>query len=408
MASAVSPLLPVQIPAADLPEESWDVAIAGAGPAGATVAVHLALSGHRILLLDRHAFPRDKVCGDGLIADTIGALARMGALDTVKSRARLVRQTSVYSAGRHRIDLPGPFLTIKRFDLDAIVAARAVAAGATLARATVTDIQAGCDGVTLTLSGRDAPIRARYAVVATGADLALPRRLELTAAVTPSALAVRCYVQSRADIDRLLISYDREILPGYAWIFPLRNGEYNVGCGAFFRKGVRGDVNLRTMFERFVESFPDARALMRAATSLTQLKGAPLRCGLGPAAGRTPPGVLAIGETIGTTFPFTGEGIGKAMETGELAAAVLHEALAADDPSRLSNFRAQVATTLGPRYAGYRAAQRWLTRAWITDLLARRTQKSRFLQESLAGILNETIDPRAVFSVRGLVRSFLG
>jgi len=204
-----------------------------------------------------------------------------------------------------------------------------------------------------------------------------------------------------------MISYDREIVPGYAWIFPLPGGEYNVGCGLFYRNGMKGDVNLRKMFERFVAGFPEARELMARATDMTPLKGAPLRCGLtgleAPSAAR----VVAIGETVGTTFPFTGEGIGKAMETGELAAVTLRDALADDDPRRLERFSSAAKRILEPKYVGYRAAERWLSRPWVTDLLARRAQRSHFLRDALSGILHETIDPRTVFSLGGIARSLV-
>ena len=49
----------------------WDVIVVGAGPAGATAARELAALGHAVLLVDKSEFPRDKVCGDGLIADNI-------------------------------------------------------------------------------------------------------------------------------------------------------------------------------------------------------------------------------------------------------------------------------------------------------------------------------------------------
>jgi hypothetical protein len=93
------------------------------------------------------------------------------------------------------------------------------------------------------------------------------------------------------------------------------------------------------------------------------------------------------------------------METGELAAETLREALGEDDPRRLAGFPAAVKRVLEPKYAGYRAAERWLGRPWVTDLLARRAQRSDFLRSALGGILNETIDPRSVFSVTGLARS---
>ena len=77
-------MLPPPRTTADIPDGEWDVVVAGAGPAGATVASHVARAGHRVLMLDRHDFPRDKVCGDGLIADTLGALERLAALPTVR------------------------------------------------------------------------------------------------------------------------------------------------------------------------------------------------------------------------------------------------------------------------------------------------------------------------------------
>jgi geranylgeranyl reductase family protein len=394
--------------AGDIGKREWDVVIVGAGPAGATTAAHIAGAGYHVLLVDRHGFPRDKVCGDGLIADSLGALERLAALSIVKAQARALERTSIYSASRHRIDIGGEFLTLKRRDFDAIVAGRAVRYGAHMAAGTVADVQSDQAGVTVTLTAPDAlTIRARYAVIATGADTSIGRKAGLPTAAIPSAVAVRCYIRSGFELDRLLISYDRDIVPGYAWIFPLREGEYNVGCGVFYRNGIKGDVNLRHMFERFMTTFPEACALMKSATHTTPLKGAPLRCGLTGLEAATLPRVVAIGETVGTTFPFTGEGIGKAMETGELAAETLREALERDEPHLLARFSPVAKRLLAPKYVGYQAAERWLSRPWVTDLLARRAQRSRFLRDALPGILNETIDPRKVFSIGGLARSLV-
>lgn len=401
-------MLPPTLAGDELRRRTWDVVVVGAGPAGATAAAHLGRAGHRVLLLDRHGFPRDKVCGDGLIPDTLGALDRLTALPAVKARARALAGTSIYSASRHRIEIDGEFLTLRRRDLDAIVAHRAVEHGAVMAMGAVADVHSDAAGVTIRLTGTEPlQVRARFAVLATGADTSLGRKAGLATAPTPSAVAVRCYVRSAFEIDRLMISYDRDIVPGYAWIFPLPDGEYNVGCGVFYRNGLKGDVNLRKMFERFIAGFPEARELMAGATDMTPLKGAPLRCGLMGLEAIPAARVVAIGETVGTTFPFTGEGIGKAMETGELAAITLRDALADDDPRRLERFSSTAKRILEPKYTGYRAAERWLSRPWVTDLLARRAQRSHFLRDALSGILHETIDPRTVFSLGGLARSLV-
>jgi flavin-dependent dehydrogenase len=69
-----------------------------------------------------------------------------------------------------------------------------------------------------------------------------------------------------------------------------------------------------------------------------------------------------VGEQISTTFPFTGEGIGKAMATGEMAAAAI-AAEARGEPGALDACEESVEKELRPGYRGYESAQRWLSRA---------------------------------------------
>jgi menaquinone-9 beta-reductase len=408
MSEASAPVAFDQSFADELPDRLWDVAIVGAGPAGATAAAHLARAGHSVLLLDRSRFPRDKVCGDAIIADTIAALTRLGALGEVEARAHPAGVISVYSPSRVRVDIPGRFLMLKRVVLDAVITQRAVMDGARVAQGLVTRVEPLGDRVRIALRGRATPIVSRFAVLATGADVSLQRRIGVNTKTAPSAIALRCYVRSRTRIDRPIISYDREILPGYAWIFPLPEHEYNIGCGVFFKQVVRAEINLRTIFDRFLKTFPEACEIMSEAVESTAIKGARLRSGLSGSDAACVARVLSIGESIGATLPFTGEGIGKAMETGELAADTLNQALTTGDTRVLSSFGHRVSVELGPRYLGYLVAERWLSRPWLNDLIARRTQRSPFLQKVIAGVLNETIDPRAIFSIRGLARSFLG
>lgn len=400
--------MPNQRPIAALPADGWDVAVVGAGPAGATAAAHLAQRGHRVLLLDRRLFPRDKVCGDGLIPDAIGALERLGVLDEVKRIGHTAHVLSGYSPSGVRVDINGTFITLKRVMLDALLVRRAAAAGATLAQGVVDSLDTTHDDrVELHVQGHDWPIVARVALLATGANVDLATKLGRVNAPAPSGIALRCYVHSTERIDRLVLSYDRVFLPGYAWIFPLGNGEYNVGCGTFFRGAEHVEVNLRDTFTAFMKRFPLAQRLLANSSGMTPLKGAMLRCGLAGAAPFAGPRLLAIGETIGTTFPFTGEGIGKAMETAELAADIVNRALSTGDFSRLTELPDRITRELASKYIGYRVAESWLSRAWLTDLLARRAARSVAMRRAVEGLLNETIDPRAVFSLRGLLRSLV-
>lgn len=386
----------------------WDAAIVGAGPAGATAALHLAAVGHRVLLIDKENFPRDKVCGDGLIADSIRCLKRAGLYEEARRLGYETSLGTVFSPSRIRFDVAGEFLTLKRTLLDDLIVRKAVERGAVFVKSKVARVEAQEDGsAAISLEGSDETIRARIALLATGANVELAAGLGLVTEPRPSAIALRCYVRSTVEIDSLVISYDRSIAPGYAWIFPLGEGEYNVGCGLRYMEKNGHRINLKDALRAFLESFPLAGELMRGAHSVTPARGAMLRCGLAGAQAKGDGNTLVIGESIGATFPFTGEGIGKAMETGEIAARLSDEALRTEDFELLGEFPRSVERELRPKYMGYLMAEKWLARPWLNDFVARRVSRSPYLQECVSGIVNETIDPREVFSLRGVIRSFI-
>jgi menaquinone-9 beta-reductase len=386
----------------------WDVVVVGAGPAGSMAALNLARRGHRTLLLDKDAFPRDKVCGDALIPDTIRSLKRIGLYSEVCNRALKASVSTFFSPSRIEYDVRAEFLTLKRFELDSLLAQSALQAGAFFHKAKVTTISVASDGRILVNADSAKPyITGRVVLLATGANVQMPSKLGLVTQNGPSAVAVRCYVRSPVNLDRLVISYDRSIIPGYAWIFPLTNGEFNIGCGVTYDKRSLSPNNLRETFRSFVTSFPLAIEILRYAESISPLRGAMLRCGLKGTRPQGPQNVLVLGESIGATFPLTGEGIGKAMETGEIAADVVHKALVSGDLKHLDEFPTRIERELKPKFLGYSIAENWFSRPWLNDLLARRIKKSRFLQELVSGILNETVDPREVFSIMGILRSFV-
>jgi geranylgeranyl reductase family protein len=389
---------------ARLDGRQWDVAIVGAGPAGTTAARLLAKQGHAVLLLDRARFPRDKVCGDGLIPDALNCLKRLGLYDEARKVAHRVDTLSVYSPAGIRIDIPGEFLTVRRFTLDALLVQGAIDGGATFHVASVVGIDSTADRVQLTT--RDGlTVTATVGIVATGADTSLLGPDSTPRSFAPSGVALRCYVRSPVVIDRLIISYDRSIVPGYAWIFPLGDGLYNVGCGIFHRHQQKRRVNLRETFATFIETIPDACNLWRSRRSATRLVGARLRCGLDASIAYDGARVLAIGEVIATTYPFTGEGIGKAMETGEIAAASVAESLRHGTTDALADFPEILQQQLAPRYHGYQVAQNWIARRWLADLVARRVRRSPSLARAAAGIVSEAEDPRALFSLRAILPS---
>lgn len=378
----------------------WDVVVAGAGPAGAVTALHLARRGFRVALRDRFAFPREKVCGDGLIADSLKVLRRAGLFERAAAEGFPVSSALAYSPYGTVVEVPGEALVLERRKLDALLLEAAVGEGADFAVGRVRALEPSGGFVQVEVEGAEEPLRASYAVLATGADLHLLRPIQ-GQLPAPSAVALRAYVRSRASLDRMVFAFLRDLLPGYGWIFPMGEGRFNVGVGLSFEQGAR----LKTLFRRFLETFPPARDLLRQGELLGEPRGATLRTGFRGASPRPHLRILVAGEALGTTYPFSGEGIGKAMESGEAAAEALEMALSGGGTDSLEVYPRILESRLKPRYFGYEMAERWVSRPWLCEAIFRRARKSRWMQETLAGLAAETVDPREVFSWKGFFKS---
>jgi flavin-dependent dehydrogenase len=188
---------------------------------------------------------------------------------------------------------------------------------------------------------------------------------------------------------------------------------FNIGAGVVdsHSQGADGrnamqDVNLKTVFESFCEFYAPARELMAGGVMQGSLKGAPLRCTLAGAR-YTKPGLLVTGEAAGSTYSFTGEGIGKALETGMLAAhSLLHgRSVASSDEDVRRHYEAGL-LALKPRFDLYERANRVNAHPWLVDLLIWRARKSERIRRRMSGVLNETSNPGNLISVKGFVRLF--
>ena len=359
------------------------------------------------MLIERHAYPRDKACGDLLIPDAQRALERLGLLEAIVARAQSVSDAIVESPSRIRWTIPERYFVLQRRTFDELLAREAAARGAIVAQGRAERVRTRSDGTVEISVGASRPLVASAAVLAAGADVSLGASLGMVQRRAPTAFAVRTYVTSSHRLEPLFLSFDREIVPGYGWIFPLPGGIYNVGVGVV-DDGSHETPDLRALFERLCSDVPEVRALLEGATSMEPLRGARLRCGLEGSRARGPGHVVAVGEQIATTFPFTGEGIGKAMESGEMAAEHVGLLLETGDARHLDGYARRIDRELRPRFRGYALAQRWLATPWLNDLVAWRLRKAGYLRDAVRGIVNESVDPAEVFSWRGMVRSLAG
>lgn len=387
-----------------------EVLVIGAGPAGSACAQVLAQAGVDVVLADQHVFPRDKTCGDGLIPDAQRALARLGLLDEVLSRARIATHVGCIGPSGGRVDLPARLAVLPRRELDDLLRREAIAHGARwLAparfEAPLRDADGRVSGATLAFpDGVSRPVRAGWTVLATGAAAGPLLAAGVCDRRLPSGMAARAYVRCEAlagQVAGLEVVWHRALRRGYGWIFPCRDGVFNIGVG--LTRAPAG--NLRELFDAFVRLHPAARELMAAGVTLGPLKGAPLRCSL-EGARWSRPGLLVAGEAAGSTYLLTGEGIGKALEAGMLAAQAITEGRCdarAPDTAVQAHYEAGL-RALKPRFAAYAQANRINEHPWLADLLIWRAGRSRRVVRHLSEVLEETRSPSQLGTARGLLR----
>jgi len=299
------------------------------------------------VLVAKASFPRDKTCGDGLTGQALRLLEHLGVEVPAIDDAQRVSETVLVSPTGRRVTLPMPDLgihsaVVPREHLDAALIARARAAGVDVREASpIVDLAETVDGVRATIA--DWQVDATQVIAADGHWSAV-RRLREPAATADLGTwhAFRQYFTG-VDDPRQWVLFEEDLLPGYAWVFPLPGGRANVGFGVLRASTTTG--------KRLKALWPDllARTSLRSvlgprAVPEASHKAWPIPASFDPDRLADGP-VLYTGDAAGVVDPMTGEGIAQALETGILAA----EAIAAGGgPARVARrYRQTVDNRLG-------------------------------------------------------------
>ncbi len=399
-----------------------DVVIAGAGPAGAAAACHLARYGVSVMLLDRSSFPRDKVCGDFVGPVALAELGALGVPDIDGYLAtNIARRAALYLDGHELISrffpnlegMPSYGRVVPRYVLDNWIVEAARRAGARVITGhAVTGFSVADDGVAVGLASPSGTLalRARVLIGTDGSSSTVARVMR--GALPPRddrIVAVRAYYENIAGPnDQLDLYFTRRAFPGYYWLFPTGGGEANVGLGMVLETIPAHAEALAALLKRLIDSDSALAARLNTARLRGKVAGWPLmtydhRLAL------VDDRVILAGDAAGLINPLNGEGIQYALLSGRWAAETVAQCVRNHDYSAaaLMPYASRVERELRYDMALARLivqliANRGLNPVWLEALrlITARARKDAAYAEIAGGILAGLAPARSALSVR--------
>lgn len=360
-----------------------DVLIVGAGPAGSTLSHFLLKEGIEHLLIDKSSFPRDKICGDGITVDVINVLKRINP-ELPQKFANTANILPSWGFSFHgpkgqdlRVDLKdqlpiAPFFTARRIDLDQFLIDELPTKEHFYSECSLLGLQRNEKGILAQLNhkGEKKEIQCKIVIGAEGEKPIVTKLLGLDHYREKEHLiaAIRIYhegVKGFHPNNHLEFFFDKSLLPGYFWAFPLSNNEANVGLGMVSTQISKRKLNLKKMFEQVKSTNILIKPMFEEAVALESIKGwgLPTITKKRLIAGDN---YALIGDAGGIIEPFTGKGIGPGMMSARIASEHIAEALKKKEYNLMSYHNHMYRYYSGEIKTGY-TLQKSLKNSWVLN-----------------------------------------
>lgn len=382
-----------------------EIIVVGAGPAGCAAAIELAQKGHRVLLMDKEEFPRNKVCGDAIAPMGLEILRALGLKEKLE-------KTDFYKIDGFRFtSLKGRVLNVglqsKRLDLRTLVAPRllldamlkehAVACGAKFLKAKAIAPVQTCGRVAgvraVVAGGKSVEFRSRILIGADGSNSIIARHLlGFRQNSDNQSIAIRGYIQNLELFhNKAEIALLPKIWPGYAWIFPTGNGRANIGLGVSVPHYRRMRISLKQAFWDFVRS-----PLMKSRSSRNAVQVSGVSAGILNGYSPKPmmrsfDGALLIGDAAALVNPLNGGGIINALVSGGIAADVAGGALVENDVSRnrLREYEFLLQRRIGKELMVMYCLKKLLYSTSVVEFLVKGCRSGHFISKTINQIYQD-------------------
>lgn len=393
-----------------------EVVIIGAGPAGCSASLYLAKFEIPHVVVEKEQYPRDKVCGDALSGKVVNQLKKINSawVDELQlsDTACTPSWGVVFSAPNgNEIAIPfkhkpngashSPGFISKRIDYDYWLFQKLDKKWATVLQNTeVTDVDIQKDRVVVRSSKYT--ITSKLVISAEGTRALVAKKYGgYKLHKEHHSAGLRAYYHGVTGLSKqgfIELHFIKESLPGYFWIFPLPNGQANVGIGMLTKYVSKNNVNLKKLMIEILES-PKFKDRFKNATLQKKIVGWGLPLGSKknrPISGHR---FLLVGDAASVIDPFTGEGIGNAMFTGKWAAEQTRNSLEANEfgAKELLQYDKTVYQKIGGELMVSAFMLRLSNYPWLFNWMISKIKNNKELQETITFMFDD-VDLRKKFT----------
>ncbi|TNE81215.1 MAG: geranylgeranyl reductase family protein [Bacteroidetes bacterium] len=383
--------------------QNYDIAILGAGPAGASAALCLSGQGYSVVLLDKHRFPRDKTCGDAMSPDVINQLSKirpslLERFNTNEHRQRMIGVKAFAPNGSvleintlKSSNRDGCVISREEFDNVLIEEVKTCQDILLLEETEIKEVNRIPDGYSL--KGPSTDIACKMLIACDGINSFVARKFanhKLDRKHHCGALRIYYEGVEFESREKIELHFIEDVLPGYLWIFPMANNKANVGIGMLSEYVSKKKVNLKEVLERVIKEHPTISPRFAHAKPLETVKGMGIPLG-SKKVQLSSDHLLIAGDAASLVDPLTGEGIGNAIRSGRFAAQYAAQAIKDQKYSAeyLKAYDKKIYSMVGPELKFSHFLQKLMRGPRIANFLISTTSKSKRYKRLISYLFEE-------------------